>query len=102
MFGNRGDLPAARLKAKATRAIRKGLPPKKSLQPNAETSTGDMMKTPAAPSPLPNNAPMMKKVQKSRTFRFRGSMKYGGPIKHTGLYLMHAGEHVRSPFKKGK
>ena len=96
---NRGDNTTGRFKAKVTRQLHKSAP---QVKPLAETPDTTLAK-PAAPiaPAMPSMAPKMKKVQKSRTYRMLGSMKYGGRIHKTGLYLMHAGEHVRSPYKRG-
>lgn len=102
MARNAGDQVAGRFKAKVTRQLRRAAPV---VKPLAETPDTTLAKpaapsTPTAPA-MPSMAPKMKKVQKSRTYRMLGSMKYGGRIHKTGLYLMHAGEHVRSPYKRG-
>ncbi len=103
-MANAGDSMGGRFKASVTRSLRKGLAPRggkpKVVAPRAEVDSATTIAAPAAPSPKPPSS-MYKKAQKSRTFRFVGSMRYGGPIHKTGLYLMHKGEHVKSPYKKG-
>lgn len=95
MARNAGDQVAGRFKAKVTRQLHKSVP---QVKPLAETPDTTLAKPAAPTAPM---APKMKKVQKSRTYRMLGSMRYGGRIHKTGLYLMHAGEHVRSPYKRG-
>lgn len=92
MARNAGDSTAGRFKAKVTRQLRRSAPV---VKPLAETPDTTLAK-PAMPAGTP-----MRKVAKSRTFRFIKSMKYGGKVERTGLHLLHKGEYVRSPYKRG-
>lgn len=86
-----GDSPAGRLKASITRSVNQGVKvPKAPKAPKVKTAKvahdGDM------------DAPKLKPY--TGRMKFLGSMKFGGKIKKTGLYLMHKDEHVKSPYNR--
>jgi hypothetical protein len=94
---NSGDLPSGRIKAGITRATKVGLP----------GGAAPKMSLPAAPNigmaKIPHDgdmadAPKLKPYTGAK--KFLGSMKFGGKIKKTGLYLMHRDEEVHSPHNR--
>ena len=104
---NQGDMPLGRLKANITRSVSGGLKPpqfQKSpmLKPaRAKIATAKIEHVgddTASPTPEISDKPKLRPAPKG--LKFRGSFKYGGPVKHTGVYLLHKGEHVKSPFNR--
>lgn len=93
------NLPAARLKAKLTRSIDNPKMAGPKDTPSAPPSVGQ-------PKAMNFSQPPMKAGPKLKSYKgskkFLGSFKYGGPVLRTGLYLVHKGEHVKSPFNRRK
>lgn len=97
---NAGDSKVGRLKASITKRTRAGV-----------TKTKATMTAPAAASPVPTvptkvsetmqTPPTMPQTRPYKgTKKFLGSFKFGGPVHRTGVYLLHKGEHVKSPYKR--
>lgn len=93
--------PQSTLKANLTRRARAGV---KMPSANPTVGAGPKIAVPHDPTDSPQSNPLASglkaKIYKGK-MRFIGSMKFGGRIHKTGLYLMHSGEHVRSPYKRG-
>ena len=110
-MSNAGNSKLGRMKASITRKARGGLrlpriTPTKT--PSATGGAADMTAPTALPvasaptsTTFPTAGPSTR-TYTTRKYRMLGSMKYGGKIQRTGLYLMHRNEVVHSPFTKGK
>lgn len=94
---NTGDSKMGRLKAAITKRTRAGIKPLKSGMAAAPP-------TPFAPTKIsepvssPPNVPQVRPYKGVK--KFLGSFKFGGPVHRTGVYLLHKGEHVKSPYKR--
>ena len=84
---NTGNSPASRLKASITRSVHRGM-----AQPKSKP------KVARVPHEGDEDRPRLKAYRGIK--KFMGSFKFGGPVKRTGIYLLHAGEHVKSPFNR--